>query len=192
MAEHEAKRQKMLVEYNHQISFRADQLPITKIIYVVNPNKEGTMKITTGDTPLNLIIHPNFRLKTLGFKSLRTKIPGVINQAKKLELPPPPVLATFGMTAEDKKRKRTEFLKEVFVTENIIVDGMQRNLIPPLGSYSDVMKGLSECKASKRNIRRIRVKDIVKEVERYLRHDSSTGWDIICQAGRGVGDEAYE
>ncbi|GKB26979.1 hypothetical protein Tco_0866380 [Tanacetum coccineum] len=67
MAELEAKRQKMLVEYNHQISFRADQLPITKIIYVVNPNKEGTMKITTGDTPLNLIIHPNFRLKTMGF-----------------------------------------------------------------------------------------------------------------------------
>nr|GEV20068.1 hypothetical protein [Tanacetum cinerariifolium] len=36
MAEHEAKRQKMLDEYNHQISFRADQLPVTKINYVVN------------------------------------------------------------------------------------------------------------------------------------------------------------
>ncbi|GJS32753.1 hypothetical protein Tco_0531135 [Tanacetum coccineum] len=66
-AEHEAKRQKLLDEYNHQISFRADQLPITKISYVVNPNKEATMKITRGDNPLNLIVHPNFRLKTLGF-----------------------------------------------------------------------------------------------------------------------------
>ncbi|GJR90227.1 hypothetical protein Tco_0214238 [Tanacetum coccineum] len=40
MAEHEAKRQKMLDEYNHQISFRADQLSIIKISYVVNPRKQ--------------------------------------------------------------------------------------------------------------------------------------------------------
>ncbi|GJS62177.1 retrovirus-related pol polyprotein from transposon TNT 1-94 [Tanacetum coccineum] len=128
MAEHEAKRQKMLDEFNHQISFRADQLPITKISYVVNPNKEATMKITRGDNPLNLIVHPNFRLKMLGFSEW---LEWVIDQAKKLGLPTPPALATFRMTAEYKKRKRTEFLKEVFVTENIIVDAMQRNLIPP-------------------------------------------------------------
>ncbi|GKE76511.1 hypothetical protein Tco_1542631 [Tanacetum coccineum] len=127
MAEHEAKRQKLLDEYNHQISFRADQLPITKISYVVNPNKEATMKITRGDNPLNLIVHPNFRLKT------QAKFQWVINQAKKLGLPPPPALATFEMTAEDKKRKRTKILKEVFVTENVTVDGMHRNLVPPLG-----------------------------------------------------------
>ncbi|GKF23805.1 hypothetical protein Tco_0076127, partial [Tanacetum coccineum] len=30
MAEHEAKRKKMLDEYNHQISHRADHLPIIK------------------------------------------------------------------------------------------------------------------------------------------------------------------
>nr|GEZ51731.1 hypothetical protein [Tanacetum cinerariifolium] len=134
----------------------ADQLPIRKINYVVNPNKEATMKITRGDNPLNLIAHPNFRLRMLGFsewlefhalafkktrksndmvlQSLRAKFQWVINQSKKLRLPPPPTLATFGMTAEDKKRKRTEFLKEVFVTENITVNGMHRNLIPPLGS----------------------------------------------------------
>ncbi|GKD39944.1 hypothetical protein Tco_1260151 [Tanacetum coccineum] len=155
MVEHEAKRQKMLDEYNHQISFRADQLPITKISYVINPNKESTMKITRGDNPLNLIVYPNFRLKTLGFsewlevnalaskkygksndmlfQSLRAKFQWVVNQEKKLGLSPPPTLATFGMTAKEKKRKRTEILKEVIVTENITVDGMQRNLIPPLG-----------------------------------------------------------
>ncbi|GJQ98089.1 hypothetical protein Tco_0009228 [Tanacetum coccineum] len=119
----------MLDEYNHQISFRADQLPITKVNYIVNPNKEETMKITRGDNPLNLIVHTNFRLKTLGFSEWLE----VINYAKKLGLPPPPALATFRMTAEDKKRKRTEILKEVFVTENITVDEMQRNLIPPPG-----------------------------------------------------------
>ncbi|GKF82478.1 hypothetical protein Tco_0244134 [Tanacetum coccineum] len=87
------------------------------------------MKITRGDNPLNLIVHPNFRLKSLGFsewlkvhalaskktrksndmllQSLRAKFQWVINQAKKLGLPPPLALATFGMTAEEKKRKRT-------------------------------------------------------------------------------------
>ncbi|GKD92671.1 hypothetical protein Tco_1372508 [Tanacetum coccineum] len=127
--EHEAKKAKILEEYNHQISFRADPLPITKINYTVNTNKEATMKIIKGDNPLNLIFHPNFRLKSLGFsewlevhalaskktrksndmllQSLRVKFQWVIDQAKKLRLPPPPALATFKMTAEEKKRKRT-------------------------------------------------------------------------------------
>ncbi|GJW08362.1 hypothetical protein Tco_1570785 [Tanacetum coccineum] len=42
------------------------------------------------------------------------------------------------------------------------------------------VKGLSECKASESNIRRIQVKDIVKEVEDYLKTYSSTGMDISC------------
>ncbi|GJX69738.1 hypothetical protein Tco_0305465 [Tanacetum coccineum] len=127
--EHEAKKAKMMEEYKHQISFRADQLPITKISYVVNPNKEETMKITRGDNPLNLVVYPNFRLKTLGFSEWLE----IINQAKKLGLPLPPAFVTFGMTAEDKKRKRTKILEEVFVKENTVVDGMHRNLVPPLG-----------------------------------------------------------
>ncbi|GJZ10544.1 hypothetical protein Tco_0545303, partial [Tanacetum coccineum] len=153
--EHEAKKAKMIEEYKHQISFRDGQLSITKISYVVNPNKEATMKITRGDNPLNLVVDPNFRLKMLGFsewlevhalaskksgksndmllQSLRAKFQWIVNQAKKLGLPPPPALATFGMTAEDKKRKRTKILEEVFVKENIVVDGMHRNLVPPLG-----------------------------------------------------------
>nr|GEV63063.1 retrovirus-related Pol polyprotein from transposon TNT 1-94 [Tanacetum cinerariifolium] len=131
----------------------ADQLPITKISYVVNPNKEATMKITRGDNPLNLVVHPNSRIKTLGFsecldvhalaskksgksnnmllQSLRAKFQWVIDQAKKLRLPQPPALATLGMTAEDQKRKRTKIIKKVSVTENITVDGIHRNLILP-------------------------------------------------------------
>nr|GEV73849.1 hypothetical protein [Tanacetum cinerariifolium] len=57
----------MMEEYNHQISFRADPLQITKISYVFYSNKEATIKIIRGDNPLNLIVHPNFRLRTLGF-----------------------------------------------------------------------------------------------------------------------------
>nr|GEW15736.1 RNA-directed DNA polymerase, eukaryota, reverse transcriptase zinc-binding domain protein [Tanacetum cinerariifolium] len=228
--EHEEKKVKMMEEYNHMISFRADQLPITKISYVFNPNKEGTMKITRGDNTLNLIVHPNFKLRTLGFsewlevqalaskktrksndmllQSLRAKFQWVINQAMKLGLLPPPTLATFRMTDEDKKRKRTEFLKEVFLTENITVDRMHMNLIPPprvvpiedlvinepesriffMNGNTDiafqrdmdsvVMKGLSECKASESNIERIRVKDIFKEVKDYLTTYLSAGMNI--------------
>nr|GFA66146.1 hypothetical protein [Tanacetum cinerariifolium] len=51
--EHEAKKAKMIKEYNNQISFRADTLIITKISYVINSKKEATMKITRGDNPLN-------------------------------------------------------------------------------------------------------------------------------------------
>ncbi|GKD06650.1 hypothetical protein Tco_1181624 [Tanacetum coccineum] len=56
-----------------------------------------------------------------------------LKSAKKLGLPPPPALATFGMTAKDKKRKRTEILEEVFEKEDTVVNGMHRNLVPPLG-----------------------------------------------------------
>ncbi|GJZ52596.1 hypothetical protein Tco_0607111 [Tanacetum coccineum] len=117
----------MMEEYNHHISFRADPLPIIKISYVVNSKKEATMKITICDNPLNLIVHPNFRLKMLGFSEWMEV------HEKRLGLPPSPELATFGLTAEEKKRKRTELIKEVFITEDVIVAGMDRNLIPPSG-----------------------------------------------------------
>ncbi|GJT83629.1 hypothetical protein Tco_1057971 [Tanacetum coccineum] len=171
-------------------------------------------------------------------------------------------LASKKLTAEDKKRKRTEFIKEVFVTGDVRVNGMDMNLIPPPGvlpiqappvvvpiewlvikepesgifymnrntdvvfqresefhltptvkliriqnqikvdseianemfrimnyvieARSDcikaretvVMKGLSECKASESNIRRIQVKDIIKKVKDYLKTYSLAGMDI--------------
>nr|GEU89325.1 retrovirus-related Pol polyprotein from transposon TNT 1-94 [Tanacetum cinerariifolium] len=107
----------------------ADPLPITKISYIANSNKEATMKIIRGDNPLNLIVHPNFKLTSLGFskwlevhalaskkirksndmllQSLREKFQWVMDQAKKLGLPLPPSLAIFVMTPKEKKRKRT-------------------------------------------------------------------------------------
>ncbi|GJV18551.1 hypothetical protein Tco_1367571 [Tanacetum coccineum] len=177
----------MIEEYNHQISYRADPLPIIKINYVVNSRKEATMKITRGHNPLNLIVHPNFRLKTLGFSEWL--------QAKRLGLPLPPKLATFRLTVEEKKRKRTEFIKEVFLTEEVRVDGIDRNLIPPPGvmpiqglvinepkSGIFFMNGNTDIgfqrETSECNFRRIQVKDIVKEVEDYLKTYSSAGMDI--------------
>ncbi|GJZ08038.1 hypothetical protein Tco_0542321 [Tanacetum coccineum] len=194
--------------------FKIMHLIPSKPHYVVNSRKEATMKITRGDNPLNLIVHPNFRLKQLGFNEWL--------EAKRLGLPPPLELATFGLTAEVKKRKRAEFIKEMFVIEDIRVDGINKNLSPPprvvpieglvikepelsikepaewdqrvlknllvmgLRGYgrtseqrdSEVMKGLSECKASESNAKRIQVKDIVKEVEDYLKIYSSARMDI--------------
>nr|GEV18103.1 retrovirus-related Pol polyprotein from transposon TNT 1-94 [Tanacetum cinerariifolium] len=146
-----------------------------------------------------------------------------------LEEPTPPRDESKENTKE-KKRKRVEFVKEVFVTEDVRVDGMDRNLIPPPGVIpiqcfvisepesgiffmnrntnigfqrenefhlaptiklirlqnqikvdskdSKVMKGLSKCKASESNVRRIQVKDTVKEVEDHLKTYSSAGMDI--------------
>ncbi|GJZ94484.1 hypothetical protein Tco_0666687 [Tanacetum coccineum] len=123
------------------------------------------MRINRNHNPLNVMVYEKFRLKTLGFSKWL--------EAKKLGIPSPLELAHFGKPVEDKKRKRTEMLVEVFVKENIVVDGMKRNLAPPPG-----VEGLSECKASESNIRRIQVKDIIKEVEDYLKTYSSAGMDI--------------
>ncbi|GJS45138.1 hypothetical protein Tco_0595259 [Tanacetum coccineum] len=126
MAEHDAKRKNMFDEYNHQITHRADLLPITKISYRVNSSKEATMRITIVNDPLNITVHDRFRLKYLGFcEWLETRALGI---------PPPPELSSFGILVEDRKRKRTsEILQQVSFKENIVVDGMKRNLAPPLG-----------------------------------------------------------
>nr|GFB50697.1 hypothetical protein [Tanacetum cinerariifolium] len=118
--------------------------------------------------------------------------------AKRLGIPPPPELATFGLADEEKKKKRTKFIKEVFVTKNIRVDGMEMNLIPPprimqiqgvvinepKGSEDQLsakhqlaVKGVSECKASENNVRCIHVKDIIKEVKDHLKTYSLAGMD---------------
>nr|GEU98967.1 hypothetical protein [Tanacetum cinerariifolium] len=50
------------------------------------------------------------------------------------EEPPVKKLTAFGLNASKKKRKRSsKLIKEVFVKEDIVVDGMHRNLVPPPG-----------------------------------------------------------
>ncbi|GJU23422.1 transposase, MuDR, plant, partial [Tanacetum coccineum] len=65
--DHEPKKTKSIEEINQLISFRVDPLPITKISYIVNKNKEPTMRITRDNDPLNLVVLQNFRLRSLGF-----------------------------------------------------------------------------------------------------------------------------
>ncbi|GKC66687.1 hypothetical protein Tco_1099285 [Tanacetum coccineum] len=116
---------KMLDDYIG-IFTRSNDLPITKIGYRIDAQKILTIRIIRDHDPLNLTILNNFRLKMLGFSEWI--------EDKKVGLPPPPQeLATFGMSPDDKKRKRTKFLKEMFVTKDIRMDGMNRNLTPPTG-----------------------------------------------------------
>ncbi|GJU51031.1 hypothetical protein Tco_1220586 [Tanacetum coccineum] len=96
--EHEEKKAKMLKEFNKCISERTNPLPITKISYVVNSSKTATMRITRDKDPLNLRVYPDFRLRMLGFNEWL--------EAKRLGLPPPPELATFGLTTEEKKKEK--------------------------------------------------------------------------------------
>ncbi|GJT03441.1 hypothetical protein Tco_0824610 [Tanacetum coccineum] len=236
LAKFEAKRKKLLDEYNHYIIYRADKLLITKIIYKIDRvTKDATMRIERNKQPLSLTVHENFKLKQLGFNewieihALASKVKSKSNTAPK---------------SQGQKRKRSsEIIHEVFVKDNIVVDGMQRNLVPLRGvegtrglvikdlnqgssstmrgspeaeemfaklkltikARNDVTEarkvvkgnldthryqrlveckasanceGLAESKASARNLRRIQVTDIVKEVEDYLKTYSSARMDI--------------
>nr|GEU83374.1 reverse transcriptase domain-containing protein [Tanacetum cinerariifolium] len=66
-------------------------------------------------------------------KNLKAKFQWVKTQAVKLSIPPPPRLTAFELPLTERKvgmkrKRRSELIHEVFVKENIIVDGMQRNL----------------------------------------------------------------
>ncbi|GJU62242.1 putative ribonuclease H-like domain-containing protein [Tanacetum coccineum] len=78
-------------------------------------------------------------------KNLKDKFQWVKTQAGKLGIPPSPQLTTFELPRAEKKvgmkkKRRTELIHEVFFKENIIVDGMQRNLTLPEGVVGKVMR----------------------------------------------------
>ncbi|GJT11619.1 hypothetical protein Tco_0858661 [Tanacetum coccineum] len=68
-------------------------------------HQEATMKIIRGDNPLNLIVHPNFRLKSLGFSkwleihALASKKYGKSNDMNLV--PPPGVVPITGLVIND-------------------------------------------------------------------------------------------
>nr|GEX51600.1 hypothetical protein [Tanacetum cinerariifolium] len=73
-------------------------------------------------------------------------------QAAKLGIPLPPQLTTFKLPLAERKvgmkrKRRYELIHEVFVKENIIVDGMQRNLTLPKGVVGKAGMVIKEPKA---------------------------------------------
>ncbi|GKC32812.1 hypothetical protein Tco_1040106 [Tanacetum coccineum] len=95
----EAKRVKMMDEYNHCINFRDDPLPITNFSCRVSKStKIASMRVTRNKQPLNYKIFDNFKLKELGFSEW------VATTAGKLGIPPLSQLIVFETTPAEKKR----------------------------------------------------------------------------------------
>ncbi|GKC19813.1 hypothetical protein Tco_1021963 [Tanacetum coccineum] len=148
LASFEAKRKRMLEEYNHYITYRANKLPIIKISYKIE-KKLGFSEWIEVHT---LASKNKIKVNDIMLKNLKAKFKWIKTQAGKLGIPPPPKLTAFRLFAAEKKRKRSlEIIKEVFVIENIVLDGMHRNLIPPPGrsriplSYRCLADQDSEC-----------------------------------------------
>ncbi|GJZ20646.1 hypothetical protein Tco_0557236 [Tanacetum coccineum] len=116
--------------------------------------KIATMQVTRNNRPLNYKIFNDFNLKMLWFtewlelhslaskrknatnyqllKNLKAMFKSVATTASKLGQPPPPQLTDFELPPFERKRKRrTEFVKEMFILEDIEVDGMHMNLTLP-------------------------------------------------------------
>nr|GEW91360.1 hypothetical protein [Tanacetum cinerariifolium] len=147
-------------EYLHRISFKNDQSPITKFNCKVSKTmKIATMRITRNNQPLNYKFFDDIKLKMLEFikclglhnlaskrqnatndqllKNLKAKFKWVATIAEKLNIPPPPPLTDFQLPPTKSKRKRrAEIVKEVFISEDIMVDGMHKNLTLPQGVTS--------------------------------------------------------
>nr|GEX37201.1 hypothetical protein [Tanacetum cinerariifolium] len=107
IAEYEAKRAKMFAEYNHYITYRADKRPIIKINNRIDRDSVNGLKC--------VLWRPKQKGKAIDtlLKNLKAKFEWIKTQAGKLGLPSPPELSTFGLSAAEKKRKRTsELLKE--------------------------------------------------------------------------------
>ncbi|GJT28629.1 hypothetical protein Tco_0908904 [Tanacetum coccineum] len=108
LADLKAKKEKLEESLKRIMNPRADELPIMKISYRVNSYKEATIRITRANDPLNVTMHERFRLKTLGFSEW-LKVHSLASKTKSIL--PPPELSTFN---------------EVFMTKDIVVDGMHR------------------------------------------------------------------
>ncbi|GKB72887.1 hypothetical protein Tco_0934299 [Tanacetum coccineum] len=132
LAEYEAKREKMLAEYNHYINFKAHPGRITKINYKIDKvTRDVTMRIERDNQPLGLTVMEKFGLKQLGFTEW-IEVQALASKGKSKAADT--LLKKGGLTPAERKRKRTSnIIKEVFVTKDIRVEGMQRNLIPPPG-----------------------------------------------------------
>ncbi|GJW90423.1 hypothetical protein Tco_0167976 [Tanacetum coccineum] len=123
---------------------------------------------------------PKQKLKALSNvkPKAQAKFEWIKTQAEKLGIPPPE-LPAFGLSAAEKKRKRrgTQEAEEMFKKIELTIEA--RNDVTEAKRIATTgIEGLAECKAVVSSLRRIQVKDIVKEVEDYLKTYSSARMDI--------------
>ncbi|GKC77509.1 hypothetical protein Tco_1128283, partial [Tanacetum coccineum] len=105
---------------------------ITKINYKIDKvTRDVTMRIERDNQPLGLTVMEKFGLNQLGFTEW-IEVQALASKGKSKAADT--LLKKGGLTPAERKRKRTSnIIKEVFVTKDIRVEGMQRNLIPPPG-----------------------------------------------------------
>ncbi|GJZ06058.1 hypothetical protein Tco_0539851 [Tanacetum coccineum] len=111
--------------------------PLVKKLKFLIPTSSSILS----PTPLNLVLPEPIQKhdrptppEIQPYLEINPKGKWVLSQAKALGIPPPSELSTFRVSINDKKRKRSsEILQEIFVKENIVVDEMHKNLVPPPG-----------------------------------------------------------
>nr|GEV86045.1 hypothetical protein [Tanacetum cinerariifolium] len=98
-----------------------EQPPAPPILKSVN-NEENTMVLHTSEEKHPLRTNDSGRSKSSDGGNEKAKKPGI---------PPPHELSNSGIQVNEKKKRSSEILKVVFVQQDIIMDGMHRNLVPP-------------------------------------------------------------
>ncbi|GJT00847.1 hypothetical protein Tco_0822016 [Tanacetum coccineum] len=124
---------KMRDEYMQCINFRDDPLPITNFKDKISKSsKIATMQVTRNKQPLNYKIFDDFKLKMLGFSEwLELHALSYKNKDASNDLLLKNLQAKF-------KKRRVEVMKEVFLKDDIVVDGMHKNLIDPEGVIGSI------------------------------------------------------
>ncbi|GKB09286.1 retrovirus-related pol polyprotein from transposon TNT 1-94 [Tanacetum coccineum] len=193
LAAYEAKRVKMLEEYNHCINFRDDPLPITKFSYRV-ATQAGKLGISPPSELTTVDVHQ--REKKASMKRKRRaeviyevffKDNVVVDGMHENLVPHAGVAGSLGRVIDEPEagtffiqwELRPGLSERKLSVEDSLSAKHQRAMKGSLDAkHQRTMKGLAECKASTSNLRHIQVKDIVKEVKDYLKTYSSTGMDI--------------
>ncbi|GJV79966.1 hypothetical protein Tco_1515836 [Tanacetum coccineum] len=170
----------MLEEYNHYITLEADPLQVTK---------DATMRIERNNQSVTLAFYEKFVLKKLGFNEWievhtlasknNTKANNILLRNLEAKGRRRGIPSGHYCSADQTSERHSEGLfkaEEMFVKFDLTIEA--RNDVTEARKTSLGIEGLTECKASASNLRRIQVKDIVKEVEDYLKTYSSAEMDI--------------
>ncbi|GJU47659.1 hypothetical protein Tco_1204925 [Tanacetum coccineum] len=160
MAEYEAKRKKMLDEYNHQISHR--EVFVTENIVVDGMQRNLIPPSGIEGSRGRFIKEPES-----GIFYYNGNFDLVYQREKEFHLATTAQLMRLQGVIQRGTPEAEKMFKKMEMTIEAIND-----------TSSAGVEGLAECKASARNLRRIQVKDIVKEVEDHLKTYSSAGMDI--------------
>nr|GEV04379.1 hypothetical protein [Tanacetum cinerariifolium] len=166
LAEFNFERKRMFEEYNHYITFRADPLDPQGSLVKEDIMVDGMHRNTV--PPLRVEVSRGLVIRELesGIFFYNGNFDLVFQKEEEFHLA---ITAKLIRTQSDIQKgapKAEEMFKKIKLTTEARND------------ESSGIEGLAECKASTSNLRRIQVKDIIKEVEDYLNTYLLAGMDI--------------